>query len=464
MSGPVLPLIGPLLLALLLFLIRRWPRPAAAAGLGGLMLLRWLLLEIELEAGSGTGGLFQGGDWLVLGRSLTLSEPLRDLFAFVYLAAAFLVVLALLAPQGRLFYPLTVALLSPLAAALVIQPLVFGVILLLIATAAAAILIQDGQPGATLASFRYLKIIALAAPLLLLAGWLAEENLVSHFSAVRQLMLTGLIIVLGGVPFQLWVIPIWQAARPLVPVVVFGLMQLFLVAFATQFMAELPAVQRNSQFLQLLQLSGAFTVLLAGFLAWTADDAERLIGHLLLVDMGATLFLLGMGHQSGLVAAHFHVMLRLAGLALAGLGMALLRSRLPANGDGRLSFAITRGWGRRWPWVAVLIVYGGLSLIGLPLTPGFAGRWLVVTLAGGQADWLLFLLVIGIGAATAGAARYLAILLSPADQLADQAPPLGSTLPRWQQALIGLLLLLAALLAVAPHWLMKLSQRMAAGF
>lgn len=464
MPGPALILVGPLLLALLLFLTRRWPRPSAVIGVAGLLLLRWLLLGIVLAEGSNTRGLFQGVEWVVLGRSLTLTEPLQALLAFIYLAAALVFVLAQMVVQGRLFYTASVALLSPLAAALLIQPSVFGLLMLVVAAAGVAVLIQDGQPGSTLASFRYLKMMVLAIPLLLLAGWLAEENLVTHFGAVWQLLLVGLLIMLAGFPFHIWVIPVWEQARPMVPVVVFGLVQLFLVGFARQYLSELPSIQRNAQFLQLLQMSGAMTVFFAGFLAWTAQSAERLIGYLLLVDMGATVFSLGLGGQSDPATTYLIVISRLVALAFAGLGLAVWRGRLPADRDGSLSHSLTHGLGRRWPWVALLVIYGGLSLIGLPLTPGFAGRWLMVTMAGGQDGWLVFLILVGMGAAAAGVARCMVNLFAQADPLIDQTPEQVAALPRWQTIAIWLLLAFGAFLTLAPQWLMRLAEQMAAVF
>ena len=53
---------------------------------------------------------------------------------------------------------------------------------------------------------------------------------------------------------------------------------------------------------------------------------------------------------------------------------------------GSARIADLAGIGRRMPWTASALVVGGLSLIGVPLTAGFVGKWRLVA-AALEAGW-----------------------------------------------------------------------------
>ena len=117
---------------------------------------------------------------------------------------------------------------------------------------------------------------------------------------------------------------------------------------------------------------------------------------------------------------------------------------------------IALGW--RWPAGGraarlgpLLSAYGFLSLLGLPLTPGFAGRWAQAALLGGGA-WA----AVGIAAlAVAAWALWRAIRagLSPAE--GETAPP-----GRAEVAAAVALLALAGLLGLFPGLLTAVMARL----
>src|SRR5690606_30711191 len=129
-------------------------------------------------------------------------------------------------PQGPDFAPAGLALLSPLAIALMWRPFVFGVAVLLVIAALAAVLAQSGRIGNTRAALRYLLMTVLAVPLFLLAGWMLESQGGALLSTIWRLLLVGFLILLASFPFHIWVRPLISEAAPLAAAYLFGPVQL----------------------------------------------------------------------------------------------------------------------------------------------------------------------------------------------------------------------------------------------
>ena len=455
LAGPILPVIGPLLAGALLLLLRRWP--AASVG-GGLLTLLWLRSGLQAIA-AGESSRFAGATWTVLGRDLILSDGARAVLLLLYGGLALLFLLSLLAPQGRLFVAGGVALLSPLAAALLVTPFTYGAVALVFAGGFLAVLIQT-QAGSTQGALRLLLMFSLAVPLLLILGWMMENDQGAFATTTGRLLLLALIILLAGFPFHLWVGPILREAPSLVPGLIFGLVQLLVLLFIVQRIDALPPTVARAEFTTVLRWSGGATLALGALLALQAARPQRLLAILLLIDGG--LLLLGLslitaGDGPGLDLLLALLLQRFAALTLAGFGLSLVSAPSAApETDGatrRLSL--------------VLFSYGALSLVGLPLTPGFSSHGPLLLLLAAASPAL------GTVAVLAAAAGTLAVIRSAARLWATVPPsamlplrlPAGS---RRTQAmaisrLAALLLLLAGgvVLATTPSLLATLAGQLA---
>ena len=75
----------------------------------------------------------------------------------------------------------------------------------------------------------------------------------------------------------------------------------------------------------------------------------------------------------------------------------------PTHEPGRRAY---QGIGRHSPLAAVLFIYGALSLIGAPLTPGFSGKWGLVTLTSQQSTTGAMIIVFAMAAGAIGLIKW----------------------------------------------------------
>lgn len=425
---PLLLLAGPLLGGAATTLLRRWPRVAGLIGcLLAVILWRWLAVTATAPAGA----LFAGDEWLVLGRQFLLTPGLRLLLGGLIGSVAVLCVLTVFLPQGGLFAALLLLLISPLSAALMVRPFAFSLVALLVAAALLAVLIQGDRAGSTLAATRFLALMGVALPLMLAAEWMLSSGQSTMLGTGSRLLLIGLIVWLAGFPAHIWLAPLLDEAPPLVTVVVAALLQVVFVILAWQIMVATPTLAESDAFLAVLRLSGGAVIVVGGGLALLSRGAGRLLADLLLLDVGALLLVFGSADAPPLAAPLILLGGRFISLLLATCGLALLRR------------SETIAW-RAAPAGNLLFVVGALSLLGMPLTPGYVGRWTAVNVAAADSLWLAALLLAGSAAGLVGVLRWLAGTRSEA--IVVEGSPEERFFIRWAVAGAVLLALVAAIM------------------
>ena len=402
MSGRLLVLLAaPLLFALITLVVRRrWP--LAAAITGGVVALFLGALATVGAAGQPIQ-LFGGG--------LSLTEQSASLLRHLYAGAALLFFLSARWSQGPSFVPAGLGALAMLAATVMVQPFSFGVVMLLATVAFLVAMVQGGRRGSTQASLRYLTMMALALPFLLVAVWMLGSDQPALTASVWRLLLVGAALLLAGFPFHIWVRSVVEDAPPLASVLVFTLAPAAAVFLLFNLLQQYPGVVQETPFPAALRWSGALTALTGGLLALNAATPRSLWGCLLLVELGAALMLVAAG-PAGRQAVFAGLGLRFATLLLGALGLVLLEID-PAPGG------LNAGESRRRRWAWILFSYSALSLVGLPLTPGFLARWPAVAASFWPATaavslWPAALLLIGMALAAVGLLRRLASSLRSA--------------------------------------------------
>ena len=428
MSGALLILTLPLLAAVLVYLLRRWPLPSTVlAGLSaltlGVLMWRWPNDDVVLFFGR---VVRLNLPVQVLGQRFIMDPTAQWVIGFIAIALAGAYLGAWRVSQGRSFYPFGLVLLSLFSAVLMLQPIWLRPTLLAAVVCIAVFVIQAGRRGSTRGALRTLWLPVIAAPLFLLAAWnlnLATTDPVDTMLLQRAARMTswGMLLLLAPWPLHGPAQSLGEEAPSLVgawmltalSVVTIAILQGFLVRFEWLQQASLFAEVSGLGLPDLLIFGGMALALWSGIAGAVSNDISRLWSYAALFSYGAILVALGLGDRGTWGLVWLLVIVRTVGLLVSGYGRAVIRQRAGSQSN----FASVRGLGTRLPWISAAFLLGILSLAGLPLTAGFASQWALMQALGSQ-DWLeaVVILLGGIGLVI-GVVRSVQVLLGPLKNL-----------------------------------------------
>ncbi len=451
LGGPLGLVMLPLAMAPLIFLLRRWATLAALLSTGTAVFLMLVVLRLPFVPLNATSAIS------VLGRELALTPTNRLVLAFFYSIAAVAFLLGWRIPQGRSFFPISLALLAILAGVLLVRPFLFAILLLEIGAGVSVFLIQSDRPGSTQAALRYLVLTTLAVPPFLVAAWLIDVYTTNPLEVSLLPQATGLVafgfaVLLAIAPFHSWVPAVGSEAPPLGAALILGLNQATVFVLLLTMLQDFPWLAAGGAAFRWLGGAGLVLVVLGGLLAFSRRSFGRLMGYAVLVDLGAALLALSLGNAAGLRLALVILALRTVGLLISSAGLALVRQR-----TGSDTFEAVRGRGWETPVGLGALIFGGLSLAGFPLTPGFVGRWALLSLLVTEnpvAALVLFLAGVSV------AAGY---LRGQGELLGVAAVPTGRE-PRLAAVLVGLCLVVGFALSLFPQAFLPAVNRFAGLF
>jgi len=460
MSAPLFVLVAPLILALIFFPIRRWPKVSGATAAFAAWLFSIILVGIDLSPpAAGTDGITSNSVWNALGHSFVLTDRAQLLLVAVYLLMGIAFLLSTLYSQSSIFVVLSLLVMSPLSGALMIEPDIYGAVFLVIAACGLAVLIQGRRAGSTLGALRFLSLYALAMPLLLGASWMFESDQFRYLDSLTLILVAALLLLTASFPFQIWVAPVVSESSSFVPSIVYGTGQLLVVVFCLNLLATQPFVYRSVQFQGVANLSAAASLILGAVLTMTARSFGRQLGYLLLISIGAVIAVIGSGGVAVVQTTLTLLILRIIALIIAGAGLAMIRSRAVAVDGGVNQFATNQGLAWQTPTAVGLYVFGCLSLAGLPLTPGFVGTWPAVEIVGQHSTWLAVIMVLSIAAGAFGVfRRVMPLLVRPVPPSGEDR---GSLENSKEQLVSGTILLVGALLALFPRLILTFVNNLA---
>ncbi len=451
--APVILVAIPLVAAGIVLIIRRLTLVASLLSAAAAAGLAWLVTVIPQQAGETTlGGWVSGGKQIILGRTLAVSPADREMLLALSIAATVFFLLALrLRPDG-IFYPGLLALLGLAAAVLVNETFVLSVLLVEMCAGVVTVLLQGARFGSIRGSWRFFLFATLALPFLLIAGWhidvqVANPGQTNLLDPAVLLLTLGFVIYLAAVPFHLWLSPVTQECHPLALIAALGFFPLIVLSVIAGAFEAYSWFADSQVPYQWFNFVGSATVGLGAILALGASRSRQLAGHSLMVETGALLLLVGARSQAGLEVALAILLLRMAGLAVWGSGLVLSpRTHLQ----------------RYLAQAAVLL--GGMSLVGLPFTPGFPGRWMALGVIARSPDGLgrATLLLLGSVTGAVGVWRITTRLLaSRAEPLPEGSPDRWS----WLSTLALILVLLGGIaLALYPQPVISAAGRIAVQF
>ena len=270
---------------------------------------------------------------------------------------------------------------------------------------------------ALMSAFRYLILGTIGASLYLLGvaylyaatGTLNMADLAQRLPELVQskAVLTGLNIMFIGLAVKMALVPLhgWlpdayshapDAVSPLLAsmatkVVLYAVVRLiFWVLGAGAVLDQIPLMT-------LLNFTGILTTVVGAFLALTQRDLKRMfayggISHVGLILMGMT-----MGNETGFAGGLFYLVndavMQATLFILAGTAIVYYQA------DDLDHLLRLRG---RTPWILATLIIMAMSMVGIPPTGGFFGKWYIVLGAIEAGNWLAVAAVIGATLLTLG--------------------------------------------------------------
>lgn len=237
------------------------------------------------------------------------------------------------------------------------------------------------------------------------------------------LMLVGLGFKVSGAPFQIWAPDVYQGAPA--PVSAFmstgpkaAAFAVFLRVFMTAFAPIGPGWE------PLVWLSALLSMTIGNFAALTQSNVKRLLAYSSIAHAGYVLVAVAARSETGTAAAMFY----LAAYALMNIGAFAVISHLSGKGERFVGVDDFAGLAMRQPFTAALLTVFLLSLIGVPLTGGFFGKFYIFKAA--LESHLVWLTVLGLLNSAVAAYYYLRILvvmyMHEPSEAASHAEPLGA--------------------------------------
>jgi multicomponent Na+:H+ antiporter subunit D len=398
---PALLFVIPFLTAVALPLIglfrKHWCRSVALASLSMMHVMSLMALNHTLEMGPiryPLGGWLPpiGIEWRLDGFS-GLAMVLISLVALVAVVYAGPGVRTTLAHKAAHVYTLVMLLISALTGMVMTADL-FNLFVFLEVTALtgyALVAVAGGR--AMLAAFRYLILGTIGASFYLLGvGYLYAAtgtlNMADLADKLRGLwgstaVLTGLVFIIIGLGIKMALVPLhgWlpdayaHAPEAISPLLASLITKVALVALARIMFWMLGAdvIWDEVPVMVYLGWIGAIATLAGAFLALSEQNIRRTfayggISHVGLVVMGISL-----GNLTGFAGGIFYLMTD----AVMQLGLFFVAGAMASHYGVREVAEVAHLRGRT-PWMTAALIVTALSMVGIPPTGGFFGKWYIL--------------------------------------------------------------------------------------
>jgi NADH-quinone oxidoreductase subunit N len=213
------------------------------------------------------------------------------------------------------------------------------------------------------------------------------------------LILIGLGFKVAAAPFQVWTPDVYEGAPTPVTALFSAGPKAAAFALLLRIFATVPAA---TQFwFWAFCVLAALTMFVGNLGALVQTNVKRLLAYSSIAHAGyilvafAAVTSLASGSPAGAAPAYAAVLFYLLSYALVKLGAFTIVSQLGGAGEKHLSLDDYAGLGRRQPVVAAALTLFLLSLLGLPVTAGFFGKFYVFKAAvNSHLIWLAVLMAI----------------------------------------------------------------------
>jgi NADH-quinone oxidoreductase subunit N len=281
---------------------------------------------------------------------------------------------------------------------------------------------------------------------------LALSPVLVGFSAA--LMFVGLGFKVSGAPFQIWAPDVYQGApTPVSAFMSAGPKAAAFAVFLRIFMGAFEPIGAGWE--PLVWLSALLSMTIGNFAALTQSNIKRLLAYSSVAHAGYVLVALAARSETGTAAAMFY----LAAYALMNIGAFAVVAHLSGKGERFLTVDDFAGLAARQPFTAALLTIFLLSMIGVPLTGGFFGKFYIFKAA--LQSNLVWLTVLGLLTSAVAAYYYLRILVVMYMHEPSEAVTLAEPLGTGMKAALVLPAIGTFFLGVAPSAVLNFAMKSA---
>ena len=238
------------------------------------------------------------------------------------------------------------------------------------------------------------------------------------------LMLVGFGFKVSAAPFQMWAPDVYQGApTPVTAFLSAGPKAAAFAVFLRVFMTSFRPIGASWE--PLVWISAVLSMTIGNFAALVQTDVKRMLAYSSIAHAGYVLVAIAARSEEGIAAAMFY----LAAYVLMNIGAFAVVAHVSGKGEKFLKIQDLAGLGSKLPMTAAALSIFLLSLIGVPLTGGFFGKFYIFKAA--LESKLVWLAILGLLNSAVGAYYYLRILVvmymqEPGEAVLDLEPlPLG---------------------------------------
>ena len=218
------------------------------------------------------------------------------------------------------------------------------------------------------------------------------------------LMFVGLGFKISAAPFQIWAPDVYQGApTPVAGFLSAGPKAAAFAVFLRIFMTSFESI--GSVWEPLVWFSALLSMTIGNFAALLQSNVKRMLAYSSIAHAGYVLVALTARSQVGTAAAMFY----LAAYAFMNVGAFSVVAHLSGKGERYQNIEDFAGLGEKQPLTAAMLSIFLLSLIGVPLTGGFFGKFYIFKAA--LESHLVWLTVLGLLTSAVAAYYYLRILV-----------------------------------------------------
>ena len=282
-----------------------------------------------------------------------------------------------------------------------------------------------------------------------------DQAPVIYLGLAAALMFVGLGFKVSAAPFQIWAPDVYQGApSPVSAFLTTGPKAAAFAVFLRIFLTAFGPIGAGWE--PLVWLAALASMTIGNFAALLQTNVKRLLAYSSIAHAGYVLVAVTARSDIGAAAAMFY----LAGYAFTNVGAFSVVAHLSGKGEKYQNLEDFAGLGKKQPFTAAMFTIYLLSLIGVPLTAGFFGKFYIFKAA--LESHLVWLTVLGLLNSAVGAYYYLRILV----MMYMHEPGEGASSVKPLSASMRIALLLPAagtlFLGIFPSWLLDFANRSAA--